>query len=133
LSDLTISPRAHLFLARLDAWAHRGPLRSALVRLGVTIAGPLVVLVGVAMLVLPGPGLVVMALGLGLLALEYPWARTVLLGAGRLLTRAREAVLPKGASGGRRLLGVAAVGAFLIAGFVSTTAITAAISAYTFL
>ena len=42
---------------------------------GPTVAGPLVVLVGVAMLVLPGPGLVVIALGLALLALEYEWAR----------------------------------------------------------
>ena len=32
-------------------------------------------LIGVAMLVLPGPGLVVIPLGLAILGIEYAWAR----------------------------------------------------------
>lgn len=37
--------------------------------------GMTVVLIGVAMLVLPGPGLVVIPIGLAILATEYAWAR----------------------------------------------------------
>jgi hypothetical protein len=37
----------------------------------IAIGGGLVILVGAAMLVLPGPGLVVIALGLAILALEF--------------------------------------------------------------
>ena len=33
-------------------------------------------LIGVAMLVLPGPGLVVIPLGLAILGIEYAWARS---------------------------------------------------------
>lgn len=40
-------------------------------RIGIAIAGGAVTTVGVAMLVLPGPGLVVIALGLAILALEF--------------------------------------------------------------
>lgn len=40
-------------------------------RVGVGIAGVLVVLAGIALLVLPGPGWLVIAIGLALLALEF--------------------------------------------------------------
>lgn len=36
-------------------------------------------LAGIAMLVLPGPGIVVSAAGLAILAKEYPWAHKLLL------------------------------------------------------
>jgi hypothetical protein len=44
-------------------------------RAGVALAGGVVVLAGVAMLVLPGPGLLTIAAGLALLALEFESAR----------------------------------------------------------
>lgn len=47
-------------------------------RIAVFIAGVVVVLAGVAMLVLPGPGLVVIILGLGILATEFVWAERAL-------------------------------------------------------
>ena len=47
-------------------------------RVGVTIAGALVVLAGLAMLVLPGPGIVVIIAGLAILATEYVWAERML-------------------------------------------------------
>ena len=50
------------------------PLRRALRRLAVTVAGTAVIAAGVAMLVLPGPGLVTIALGLSLLGREHAWA-----------------------------------------------------------
>jgi hypothetical protein len=47
-------------------------------RLGVTIAGGTLCLAGIALLALPGPGLLVVLAGLVLLAAEYPWARRLL-------------------------------------------------------
>ena len=52
--------------------------RNRIVRVVVAIFGFLVVLAGVAMLVLPGPGLLVIAIGLGILALEFVWAERLL-------------------------------------------------------
>jgi hypothetical protein len=47
-------------------------------RVGITIAGFLLILVGAAMLVLPGPGLLVIIAGLAVLATEYVWAQPIL-------------------------------------------------------
>src|ERR687895_2424633 len=52
--------------------------RNRFVRIGFAAFGFVVVLAGVAMLVLPGPGLLVIALGLGILALEFAWAERLL-------------------------------------------------------
>src|SRR4051795_12889245 len=119
-----LSPRAAALLDRIDTWSAQSRLRKGLVRAGVTIAGPLVVLTGVAMLVLPGPGLVVIALGLALLALEYEWARAMVGGLGRVVSWVRQAVLPKDGSPGRRILGLAGGATFLVA----TTALTGAVT-----
>lgn len=47
-------------------------------RIGVTIAGAILVLAGLAMLVLPGPGILVIIAGLAVLATEYVWAERML-------------------------------------------------------
>lgn len=44
-------------------------------RIVISIIGGTVVLVGVIMLVTPGPAFVVIPLGLGILAVEFAWAR----------------------------------------------------------
>jgi uncharacterized protein (TIGR02611 family) len=44
-------------------------------RAAIAIVGTVVVLAGVAMLVLPGPGLLTIIGGLAILALEFPFAR----------------------------------------------------------
>jgi uncharacterized protein (TIGR02611 family) len=44
----------------------------------VLVMGTVVLIVGLALLVLPGPGVLVVAAGLGLLATEFPVAATVL-------------------------------------------------------
>jgi hypothetical protein len=44
-------------------------------RVGIAIAGGTVILAGVAMLVLPGPGIVAILLGLGILSLEFELPR----------------------------------------------------------
>ena len=44
-------------------------------RIVVGVMGGTVLLVGVGMIVLPGPAIVVIPLGLGILGLEFAWAR----------------------------------------------------------
>jgi hypothetical protein len=44
-------------------------------RIAITLVGSSVLLAGVAMIVLPGPALVVIPAGLAILGLEYAWAR----------------------------------------------------------
>lgn len=51
-------------------------------RIVIAVVGVTVLLVGVILLVLPGPAFVVIPIGLGILAIEFEWAR-------RLLKRAR--------------------------------------------
>jgi uncharacterized protein (TIGR02611 family) len=52
-------------------------------RIVIAIVGTTVVLIGIALLVLPGPAFLVIPLGLGILATEFVWAR-------RLLQKVRE-------------------------------------------
>jgi uncharacterized protein (TIGR02611 family) len=52
-------------------------------RVAIAVAGFTVLLAGVAMIVLPGPAIIVIPAGLAILALEFAWAR-------RLLTEVRE-------------------------------------------
>jgi putative transmembrane protein PGPGW len=64
-------------------------------RIAVTIAGGVVILVGVAMLVLPGPGIVVIIAGLAILATEYVWAERLLRMAKERAVQAKDKVLGK--------------------------------------
>jgi uncharacterized protein (TIGR02611 family) len=64
-------------------------------RVGITIAGSLLILVGAALLVLPGPGLLVIIAGLAVLATEYVWAQRLLRIAQQKATQAKDAVLRK--------------------------------------
>jgi uncharacterized protein (TIGR02611 family) len=50
------------------------PLRWA----GVAAVGGTLIVVGVVLLVLPGPGLVLIALGVAVLATEFAWAESIL-------------------------------------------------------
>jgi hypothetical protein len=64
-------------------------------RVAVTIAGFAVLLAGVAMLVLPGPGIVVIIAGLAILATEYVWAQRYLKIAKEKANQAKDAILRK--------------------------------------
>ena len=44
-------------------------------RIAVTVVGSTVLAVGVALIVLPGPALVVIPVGLAILSIEFAWAR----------------------------------------------------------
>ncbi|MEO8889738.1 MAG: TIGR02611 family protein [Jatrophihabitantaceae bacterium] len=47
-------------------------------RIAVTLAGAAVIVVGIVLLPLPGPGWLIIFAGLGILASEYAWARRLL-------------------------------------------------------
>jgi uncharacterized protein (TIGR02611 family) len=55
----------------------------------VALVGGTVLLVGVALLVLPGPGLLIIAFGLAILATEFLWARRALKNAKGAVAKAR--------------------------------------------
>jgi tellurite resistance protein TerC len=52
-------------------------------RIVVAVVGFTVLMIGIAMMVLPGPAFIVIPIGLGILGLEFAWAR-------RWLKRAKE-------------------------------------------
>jgi uncharacterized protein (TIGR02611 family) len=72
------APRKRRFLEGVRERRERHLERSRIIRVVVALFGFLVVLAGLAMLVLPGPGLLVIAIGLGTLALEFVWAERLL-------------------------------------------------------
>ena len=62
--------------------------RSRIYRALFLVAGVIVTLIGIAMLVLPGPALVVIPIGLAMLAMEFAWAENALE---KALTQAEKA------------------------------------------
>jgi uncharacterized protein (TIGR02611 family) len=77
-------------------------------RIAVTVVGAALVIAGLAMLVLPGPGILVVALGFAVLGTEYAWAAAALertkRAAAQAGTVARDGVtrVARGASGSAR-------------------------------
>jgi uncharacterized protein (TIGR02611 family) len=62
-------------------------------RLGVLTVGLTVLLAGIVMLVLPGPGWAAIFIGIAILATEFAWAQYVLRWAKRTAVNARDRVL----------------------------------------
>ena len=62
------------FVDKVRERRERHRRRSRIVRAAVALAGFVVVLAGLAMIPLPGPGLLIIAAGLAILALEFAWA-----------------------------------------------------------
>jgi len=70
-----MASRQRVQTAAVAAWLRLPhPLRW----LGAAVAGSTLILVGVVLLVLPGPGLLLIALGLAVLATEFVWAQALL-------------------------------------------------------
>src|SRR4051812_40245521 len=107
-SDHSLSPRAQALLTRIESWSDAGPVRAVVVKVMVTIGGPLVI-----------------ALGFALLALEYAWARHALGLLGHGLGRVKDVLFPREGSPTRKLVGLVATAGFLVA----TTALTSAVTA----
>ena len=95
---------------RREAYQNRGRIY----RILFVLTGAIVTLCGIAMLVLPGPALVVIPIGLAMLAMEFAWAENALE---RALEQAEKAsVSAKELSRGQKIaaavatvLGIAAV------------------------
>ena len=74
----------HSFVARKRAWQQRVNEKLGLDRMPVirklvyTVIGVTVLLIGLAMIVLPGPAIVVIPLGLAILGSEFAWARRII-------------------------------------------------------
>ena len=67
-------------------------------RVIVSVVGATVLLIGVALLVLPGPAFIVIPIGLAILATEYAWARRWLKKVRRMASNvvsSRERPIPK--------------------------------------
>ena len=88
----------------------KDPIR-LLRRIAVSVAGTVILAVGLVLLVAPGPGLLVIALALAVFAIEYQWARRNLAA---VQERARSAALKAAASrvatAAAVLFGVGAIG-----------------------
>ena len=86
------SPPGAGMTAPLLRWARKG---------GITVAGIAMLAGGVAMLVLPGPGLAVILLGLTVLSAEYAWAARLLAYVRQFAVRIGSQLLPRWLGGGR--------------------------------
>ncbi len=60
---------------RFRAWLRRTITYKWARRIVVAVIGGSILTIGVAMVVLPGPAIIVVPLGLGVLGLEFAWAR----------------------------------------------------------
>jgi uncharacterized protein (TIGR02611 family) len=87
--------------------------RNIAVRVLWAIAGVIVVVAGAAMLVLPGPAVVVIPIGLAMLALEFAWAERPLVAVLEQADRAKEAA---GGTSRRTVFLLAALVLFCVAG-----------------
>lgn len=56
----------------------RKPFERLARKIVVGIVGVTILLIGIALIVLPGPAIVVIPIGLGILATEFLWARKIL-------------------------------------------------------
>ncbi|MEY2478376.1 MAG: hypothetical protein QOG87_3691 [Actinomycetota bacterium] len=74
-------------------------------RIAVTVVGGALVLGGVALLVLPGPGLLVVVAGFAVLGTEYAWAAAALERTKRTATDAGRAARGVAKGAGRKLRG----------------------------
>jgi uncharacterized protein (TIGR02611 family) len=68
-------------------------------RIAVTVAGLVLLAAGLAMMVLPGPGIVVIIAGLAVLATEYVWAQRMLNYAKDKAGQAKNRMLRRSAQG----------------------------------
>ena len=62
----------------MRSWARRQPGGATAWRIAIAVLGFIVIVVGIILLVVPGPGWVTIFLGLGIWATEFNWARNLL-------------------------------------------------------
>jgi uncharacterized protein (TIGR02611 family) len=64
-------------------------------RLVVGLIGVTVLVIGVAMIVLPGPAFIVIPIGLGILATEFIWAKSILNAVKQRIEKKRKGNSPR--------------------------------------
>jgi hypothetical protein len=74
-------------------------------RVAVSVAGGILVLAGLVMLVVPGPGIVVVAIGFLVLGTEYAWAAAALERTKRMAKRAGDMARDRATKAGRAAKG----------------------------
>ena len=74
-------------------------------RAAVSVAGGILVLAGVVMLVVPGPGIVVIAIGFVVLGTEYAWAAAALERTKRMAKKAGDVARDGATNAGRAAKG----------------------------
>lgn len=80
-------------------------------RIAITVAGTVILAVGVVLLVAPGPGLLVIAVALAVFAVEYEWAQRRLRAVqARARSAPPKAAASRVATASAVLFGIAAVG-----------------------
>jgi uncharacterized protein (TIGR02611 family) len=77
------------WLSRIRVAVGLNDLSKGLRKVIVGVIGSTILLLGVAMVVLPGPAFIVIPVGLGILATEFAWARRAVRRARVMVARAR--------------------------------------------
>jgi uncharacterized protein (TIGR02611 family) len=77
------------WLSRIKAAVGLNDLPGPFRKLIVAVIGVTILLIGVAMVVLPGPAFIVIPVGLGILATEFAWARRAVRRARVMIAKAR--------------------------------------------
>ena len=77
------------WVSRVKAAVGLNILPAPLRKLIVAVIGITILLLGVVMVVLPGPAIIVIPLGLGILATEFAWAKRAVTRARAMVARAR--------------------------------------------
>jgi uncharacterized protein (TIGR02611 family) len=79
--------RVSRLVKRVRSWVHARPGGAQIWRVGVAVAGLVVVIVGIVLLAAPGPGWLVIFAGLGMWATEFAWAKSLLRRVRRTVSR----------------------------------------------
>jgi tellurite resistance protein TerC len=77
------------WVSRVKAAIGLNILPAPLRKLIVAVIGLTILLIGVAMIALPGPAFIVIPIGLGILATEFAWARRMVRRARVMIAKAR--------------------------------------------
>jgi uncharacterized protein (TIGR02611 family) len=77
-SQRRVVDAARRWFVAVRSFVHGWPGGHHAWRVGIGVLGLVVVIAGIVMLVLPGPGWVVIFVGFGIWATEFPWAHSVL-------------------------------------------------------
>lgn len=83
------------WVSRVSAFVGWNHIPGALRKLIVAVIGGTILVLGVAMIVLPGPAFIVVPVGLGILATEFAWARRAVQRAQAVIAKVRGREAPK--------------------------------------